>query len=147
MKKKKLQKLKEKHVKFIFFNLKDSEVVLKGSPVCLVGQNINFYMGGSKDIWKKSGTQVGIEVRDENNKLDQAMSKNFSNDLIANEQSYNDKKLEFFTYSSGLKLGLEKVFNGLADKVYQGLGPMLIKFKETPERVISYIFKIFFIFL
>ena len=48
------------------------------------------------------------------------------------QQSFNDQKLEFFTYDSGLTVGMEKVVTGLADKVYSGEGPILISFKETP---------------
>jgi len=49
--------------------------------------------------------------------------------LIQNsDQNMNDSKLEFLTYQSG--------FCGIScAKIYQGTGPVLIKFKETPERV------------
>ena len=43
--------------------------------------------------------------------------------------------MEFFTYSSGFKLGFEKIINGQADKVHQGTGPFIIKFKPTPYTV------------
>lgn len=117
----------------IYFIL-DREVVLKGDPVCIVGQNINCYAGGSKDIWLKSGKRIGLEVRDENFNLDKQRSMSL-NDITSKNQCFNDKKLECITYSHCLKLGLEKIVPGLADKVYHGPGPILIKFKETPERV------------
>jgi hypothetical protein len=56
--------------------------------------------------------------------------------VLTAEQMYNDGKLEFFTYSSGLKIGFEKIATGQADKVHHGSGPFVIKFKPTPEKVI-----------
>lgn len=43
------------------------DVLLKGNPVSLVCQNINFYMGGTEDIWKKSGEKLGIEIKERGN--------------------------------------------------------------------------------
>jgi hypothetical protein len=93
-------------------------------------------MGGTKDIWRKSGKNVGIEVVDGlTRKLSKVDTESLGKRLTISEQNYNDQKLEFFTYSSGFKLGFEKIFTGRADKVYHGPGPILIKFKDTPERV------------
>jgi diacylglycerol kinase (ATP) len=110
------------------------EIVLKGDPVSIVCQNIHYYMGGTRDIWKKSGSQLGIEYFEKNNNKEMLLKKQMEN-IITAEQSYNDGKLEFFTYSSGLKLGFEKISTGQADKVHQGVGPYLLKFKPTPEKV------------
>lgn len=44
----------------IFLFYLDSKVELKGDPVSLICQNINFYMGGTHDIWKKSKTKSGL---------------------------------------------------------------------------------------
>ena len=46
------------------------------------------------------------------------------------EQKYNDKKLEFFTFDSPIKMGMENVFGGNAKRLYQGNGPWLLKFKD-----------------
>lgn len=94
-------------------------------------------MGGTKDIWRKSGRSIGIEVL-EGEKIIKAETKNLENLLKDVEQSFNDQKLEFFTYSSGLKIGFEKISTGQADKVYHGPGPIVVKFKDTPERVLYY---------
>ncbi len=110
------------------------EVVLKGDPVSLVCQNINYYMGGTKDIWKKSGN-CGIKVESEGGKDDHNETKLLHNQLKNSEQKSNDQKLEFFTYSSGLKIGFEKIATGQADRVYHGPGPIVVKFKETPDKV------------
>jgi len=104
---------------------KDEEVVLKGDPVSLICQNINFYMGGTKDIWRKSSS-IGLESNDK-----------FMID-VNKVQDYNDQKLEFFTYSSGIKIGFEKIITGQADKIHQGTGPFIIKFKPTPIKVNKY---------
>lgn len=50
-------KAKEKTEEYI-------DVILKGDPVSLVCQNINFYMGGTADIWKKSGENIGLEIKE-----------------------------------------------------------------------------------
>ena len=100
----------------------------------LVCQNINFYMGGTKNIWEKSGKNLGIEVLN-GDKIIKEENKVLSDYLHESKQSYNDQKLEFFRYSSGLKLGFAKIAPGQADKLYHGPGPILIKFKETPEKV------------
>lgn len=91
-------------------------------------------MGGSKDIWKHSGKSIGIEVV-EGDKVMKEDTKQISDNLKNMEQRYDDQKLEFFSYSSGLKVGWEKISSGQADKIYHGDGPILIQFKETPERV------------
>ena len=79
-------------------------------------------MGGTKDIWRKSSS-VGLESKDKMI-LD-----------VDKVQDYNDQKLEFFTYSSGIKIGFEKIKTGQADKIHQGAGPFIIKFKPTPIKV------------
>ena len=122
--------------------LDDSERVntlLKGDPVALICQNVNFYMGGTQDIWKKSGDSYGVEILNNKNDLknDEEIKKTRKKTLekigVENKQSYNDKKLEFFSYNSGITMGFEKVVTGLCDKVYQGSGPFIIEFKSTPK--------------
>jgi hypothetical protein len=92
-------------------------------------------MGGVKDIWRKSGSALGVEVL-EGKKIAMEKTKTLSLMLENAVQSFNDQKLEFFSYSSGLKIGFEKIATGQADKIYHGNGPILIQFKETPEKVI-----------
>lgn len=116
----------------------DDNIVLKGDPVSLICQNIPFYMAGARDIWRKSGSNLGLEIMDGNvdRHKDVVLERSKLKDsLISAVQKYNDQKLEFFTYSSGMKLGFEKISGGLADKIYHGSGPMIITFKDTPERV------------
>jgi hypothetical protein len=103
------------------------EVALKGEPVSIICQNINYYMGGTRDIWRKS-ISVGIEGKTDVVQHHRSTLKNAT-------QSFNDQKLEFFTYSNGFKLGFEKIMTGQADKIHQGTGPFIIKFKPTPDRV------------
>ncbi len=107
---------------------------MKGDPVSIVAQNINYYMGGVKDIWRKAGSALGLEVV-EGKKIAKSETRTLSLMLENAQQNYNDQKLEFFCYSSPLKVGLEKIATGQADKVYHGKGPILIEFKPTPERV------------
>ena len=104
----------------------DNKIWLKGDPVSIVCQNINFYMGGTANIWEKSGKSIGVEMdMKEEKKLRQSIG-------VGNTQAFNDKKLEFFTYENGITIGMEKVITGLADKIYSGDGPILINFKDTP---------------
>lgn len=84
-------------------------------------------MGGTRDIWRKS-VSLGIEG-------DTDTAQYYKKSLKEAAQSFNDQKLEFFTYSNGFKLGFEKIVTGQADKVHQGSGPFIIKFKPTPDRV------------
>jgi hypothetical protein len=100
-------------------------------------------MGGVKEIWRKSKSNIGLDLMNMNNKnkkedKDKALKfrKSMTSNLEKAEQQYNDQKLELFTYASGLKQGMEKVARGLADKICQGQGPYLVKFKDTPEKVI-----------
>jgi hypothetical protein len=80
------------------------ELILKGDPVSIVCQNIHCYLGGMRDIWKKWGSQLGIEYFEKNNNKEKLLKKQTEN-IITAEQSYNnDEKLEFFIYFSGLGL-------------------------------------------
>lgn len=118
-----------------FLNILVKDIVLKGDPVSLVCQNINYYMGGTKDIWRKSKS-IGLEVVDAvSRKASREETKTLELLLEQSKQCYTDQKLEFFSYSSGLKIGFEKVATGQADKIYHGPGPIQIQFKDTPERV------------
>ena len=99
----------------------------------MVFQNINFYLGGTKDIWEKSGSQLGLEMVSVDKKKRNILRKedsNLSEKLENVQQSICDKKLEVFSYSSGLKVGLEKISTGQADKIHHGGGPFIVKFKK-----------------
>ncbi len=62
--------------------------------------------------------------------------KEFFKEIFKNtEQKFDDKKLEFFTFDSEWKIGNPNN----AYKIYQGNGPCVINFKETPARVNSYL--------
>jgi len=45
------------------------------------------------------------------------------------------ENLSFFSFDSGLSIGMERMFSGFANKVYQGAGPILIKFKDIKQSV------------
>ena len=48
-------------------------------------------------------------------------------------QKFDDKMLEVFTFDNGFETGFEKVYRGLAKKIYHGRGPMEVKFLDTPK--------------
>lgn len=91
-------------------------------------------MGGTKDIWRKSKGNIGLEIENLKTKGDDHHPPMLGPILEQSEQQFNDQKLEFFTWSSGIKVGFEKIITGQADKIYQGPGPIIITFKPTPEK-------------
>jgi hypothetical protein len=112
--------------------------------VSLVFQNVNYYLGGTENIWRKSGKEVGVEfVKKKTNMTiqeDVESSSDSNCEYVRNlknnhDQYLDDGKLEIFSYSSGWKEGWEKVHSGNAQKIYQGGGSFLIEFRETPQRV------------
>ena len=104
-----------------------SPTILKGNPVVIVCQNINFYMGGTEHIWGNTN-QIGIQPcglkRKEKKLYEMSLSKNFKH------QSSDDRKIEFVTYNHGMDMGLERVSQGNAKKIHQGSGPFLFTFKK-----------------
>ena len=107
------------------------EVVLKDNPVDMICQNINFYMGGTRNIWSNS-SHIAIKIID----LEGDDYKKYKNEILNqynSEQKYDDKIIEFFTYGSGLKLAMERFTSGFAQKLYQGKGPFILKFKSEPN--------------
>ena len=84
-------------------------------------------MGGTKDIWLNSKEQLALDVKGINER------KNLIENVKNWTQSSMDKKLEFFSYTSGFSLGCEKIHKGNANKVHQGKGPFVIKFNEVHE--------------
>ena len=120
--------------KFIF-RTKSSEgissnIVLKGNPVNIICQNIDFYMGGTQNIWDKS-SNIGLEKEDSTKKE----LKDYKKEVLEHfkKQAFDDKKIEFFTYEHGIELGLERVARGIAKRVYQGAGPVYLEFKKNPD--------------
>ena len=111
------------------------EVVLKGDPICLIGQNLNFYLGKSDKLWR-TNENVGLEIHNPGKNIkeidlklkEERENEKFKHLIQNSDQNMNDSKLEFLTYQSGF-------FGISCAKIYQGTGPVLIKFKETPERV------------
>ena len=122
-----------KNKKFIFESIdfrkrkNYSPVILKGNPVVIVCQNINFYMGGTEHIWGNTN-QIGIQPCGLKKKEKKLYEQNFSANF--KPQSSNDRKIEFVTYSHGMDMGLEKVSQGNAKKIHQGSGPFLFTFKK-----------------
>ena len=101
--------------------------ILKGNPVVIVCQNINYYMGGTEHIWG-STNQIGIQPcglkRKEKKLFELELSNKFTNQLS------NDRKIEFITYNHGMDMGLDRVTRGNAKKIHQGKGPFVFTFKK-----------------
>ena len=97
----------------------------------MICQNINFYMGGTRNIWGNS-SHIAIKIAD----LQGDEYKKYKKEILKqynSEQKYDDKIIEFFTYGSGLKLAMERFTSGFAQKLYQGKGPFILKFKSEPN--------------
>jgi len=107
-----------------------SDIILKGNPVNIICQNIDFYMGGTQNIWDKS-SHLGITQEDATKK----QYREYKKEVLENfkKQAFDDKKIEFFTYEHGIELGLERVARGMAKRVYQGTGPVFLEFKKNPD--------------
>ena len=118
--------------KFIFKTKTENQtdVVLKGNPVSLICQNIDFYMGGTRNIWDKT-SHIGIQQEE----LSKEQYREYKRQVIDNwqKQAFDDKKIEFFTFEHGIEMGLERVARGLAKRVYQGPGPIFLEFKKNPD--------------
>ena len=108
----------------------NSNIVLKGNPVNIICQNIDFYMGGTQNIWDKT-SHIGITQEE----ATKAQYKEYKKQVIEHfqKQAFDDKKIEFFTYEHGIELGLERVARGQAQRVYQGPGPVFLEFKKNPN--------------
>ena len=104
-----------------------SDIILKGNPVTIICQNINYYMGGSYNIWERS-SHLGVTKKDatkeEYEKIKKQKFDNFE------KQSYDDKKLEILTYERGIEEGMEKIKKGMSNRIYQGTGPFFFEFKR-----------------
>ena len=107
-----------------------SDIILKGNPVNIICQNIDFYMGGTQNIWDKT-SHIGITQEDATKK----QYKEYKKEVLESfkKQAFDDKKIEFFTYEHGIELGLERVTRGMAKRVYQGSGPVFLEFKKNPD--------------
>ena len=125
--------------KNIFIRDVNNEIVsfrkinLIGTHVNIICQNINFYMGGTENIWKSS-EHLGIKIMrklktyDKYLKYKRRIFKKFK------DQKPDDKKIEIFTYKSGFHMALERVATGQAARVYQGIGPIYFLFKDNPSK-------------
>jgi hypothetical protein len=60
----------------------------------ILALNINSFMGGAKDIWKKASDSVSVKE--------------------PLNQSSSDGKLEFVSFSGSVSIGMEKTFGGFA---------------------------------
>ncbi len=104
-----------------------NRTILKGSPVVLVCQNIEYYMGGTENIWGMSD-QIGIQTCGLKRKERKIYENKIANSF--HKQSSNDRQIEFITYNHGMDMGLDRVAGGKARKIHQGLGPFFITFKK-----------------
>ena len=106
------------------------DIILKGNPVNIICQNIDFYMGGTQNIWDKS-SRLGLTQED----ITRKEYKQYKKEVLEHfqKQALDDKKIEFFTYEHGIELGLERVARGIAKRVYQVTGPVFLKFKKNPD--------------
>ena len=118
--------------RFIFKTKSDGQkdIMLKGNPVSLICQNIDFYMGGTRNIWDKT-SHIGIQQEE----LTKEGYREYKRQVLDNwkKQAFDDKKIEFFTFEHGIEIGLEKVARGQARRVYQGYGPVFLEFKKEPD--------------
>ena len=118
--------------RFIFKTKTDDQkdIVIKGNPVSLICQNIDFYMGGTRDIWGKTshlGVQQGELSKADYQEYKRQVYENFK------KQAFDDKQIEFLTFENGIEFGLERFARGLAKRVYQGPGPVFLEFKKNPD--------------
>ena len=122
--------IKEKRIIFKTKVENQKDIVLKGNPVSLICQNIDFYMGGTRNIWDKT-SHLGIQQEE----LTKDQYREYKQKVLDNwkKQAYDDKQIEFFTFENGIEIGLEKVARGLAKRVYQGPGPVFLEFKKQPD--------------
>jgi hypothetical protein len=92
-------------------------------------------MGGTGDIWRKSGQNLGLEIDSNQQLINSNLDLKKEADvefrkILEGEQRFDDGKLEFLTYQKEILIGLEKISSGNAEKVYHGKGPIIIKFKK-----------------
>jgi len=115
------------------------KVVLKGDPMILIGQNVNYY-NGSSHFWNKAKSNLGLEFEDEGipTKIDKKNKKeeeiNYFKDLCEKNQEINDEKMEFYTYGGMMGLGAEKIIGGYAKKIHQSRGPFMIKVQANDKK-------------
>lgn len=120
-----------------------NEIVLKGQPLGIVCQNIEYFFNGNPTSWKQTKNEYGLETFDPKISKDDkvAIEKKLKNDIEMfnnafgnSSQCFSDRKLEFYTYNSVIDIG-----NSQKDKIYHGEGPFLLKFKPTPFHVSIYL--------
>lgn len=108
-----------------------------------MAQNINIF-NGKENLWKNAGEKFGLEayeeiMKEKKYKKDAVLKMKedmFFKEVFKNaEQKFDDKKLEFFSFDSEWKIGNpNNTF-----KLYQGNGPCVINFRETPAKVIFFL--------
>ena len=69
-----------------------SDIILKGNPVNIICQNIDFYMGGTQNIWDKS-SHIGITQEE----ITKKEYKEYKKEVLEHfqKQAFDDKKIEF----------------------------------------------------
>ena len=109
------------------------KINLIGTHVNIICQNINFYMGGTENIWKSS-EHLGIKIMKKLKTYDKYLKYKRRIFRKFKDQKPDDKKIEIFTYKSGFHMALERVSTGQAARVYQGIGPIYFLFKTHPSK-------------
>ena len=104
-----------------------NRTILKGNPVVIVCQNIDYYMGGAENIWGSS-KQIGIQACGLRRKEKKLYQKKITDSF--HKQSSNDKQIEFITYTHGMDMGIDRYTGGKAKRIYQGSGPFYYTFKK-----------------
>ena len=104
-----------------------NRTILKGNPVVIVCQNIDYYMGGAENIWGSS-KHIGIQACGLKRKEKKLYEKKITDSF--HKQSSNDKQIEFITYTHGMDMGIDRYTGGNAKRIYQGSGPFYYTFKK-----------------
>ena len=112
--------------------LKSKCLVMEGNPCSIIFQNIVNYMSGVRDMWGYGKDRLAVGVHNGNNNENIKYTEKLKK-MASLGQKFDDKMLEVFTFDNGFETGFEKVYRGLAKKIYHGRGPMEVKFLDTPK--------------
>jgi len=130
-------KIKYKFISKNTFNIKRNQLkskclVIEGNPCSIIFQNIINYMSGVRDMWGYGKDRLAVGVENGNNEENIKYTEKLKY-MASLKQRFDDKMLEVFTFDNGFETGFEKVYRGLAKKLYHGRGPMEVKFSDTPK--------------
>ena len=113
-------------------NIKEKCLVLEGTPCSIIFQNIVSYMSGVEHMWGEGKNRLTVKVENGTKEEKEKYTRKLC-EMAISEQKFDDKMLEVFTFDNGVETGLEKVYRGLAKKIYHGRGPLEVKFFDTPK--------------